>query len=345
MAASDASGCTIVGMCNPLLDISAVVPAEVLAKYGVKSGDAVLAEEKHMPVYSELVEKYKVDYIAGGAGQNSIRVAQWMLNKPNMTAYFGAVGADAYAAQMKAQASRDGVNVQYMEVADQPTGTCAVLVTADGERSLIANLAAANSFKASHLETAGPKAVIDAASIFYITGFFLTVSVDAIEIVGRHCVENKKTLCMNLSAPFLIQFFGDQMNAVIPYVDIMFGNETEAAAMGEKMGWGSDIPTIAKNLAALPKASGLKCRTVIITQGSTATCVCAEGVVTSYPVEPLAKEALVDTNGAGDAFVGGFLSQMAKGEDMAKCVDAGHWAARVIIQRSGCSYPEVCDYK
>jgi adenosine kinase len=55
----------------------------------VKAGDAVLAEDKHQPVYAELVKDYKVDYIAGGAGQNSIRVAQWMLNacgKPNSTA-------------------------------------------------------------------------------------------------------------------------------------------------------------------------------------------------------------------------------------------------------------------
>jgi len=337
--------CAIVGMCNPLLDISAVVPAEILTKYGVKAGDAVLAEEKHQPVYTELVEKFKVDYIAGGAGQNSIRVAQWMLNKPNMTAYFGAVGADAYAEQMKAQATKDGVNVQYMTVPDLPTGTCAVLVTADGERSLIANLAAANSFKATHLEEAGPKGVINAASIFYITGFFLTVSCDSIELIGKHCVAEQKTLCMNLSAPFLVQFFGDQMNAAIPFVDIMFGNETEAQAFGEKMGWGTDIPTIAKGIAALPKASGLKSRTVVITQGSTATCVVQNGEVTEYAVTPLEKSALVDTNGAGDAFVGGFLAQLALGQPMAKCVDAGHWAARVIIQRSGCSYPEVCEYK
>ena len=45
-------------------------------RYGVKAGDAILAEDKHQPVYSELVKDYKVDYIAGGAGQNSIRVAQ-----------------------------------------------------------------------------------------------------------------------------------------------------------------------------------------------------------------------------------------------------------------------------
>ena len=154
-----------------------------------------------------------------------------------------------------------------------------------------------------------------------------------------------KTLCMNLSAPFLIQFFGDQMMAAMPYVDIMFGNETEAAAMGEKMGWGTDISTIAKGIAAMPKASGLKCRTVVLTQGSQSTFVCENGVVTEYAVDPLPKEQLVDTNGAGDAFVGGFLAQLALGAPVAKCVDAGHFAARVIIQRSGCAYPPECDYK
>jgi sugar/nucleoside kinase (ribokinase family) len=76
----------------------------------------VLAEEKHQPVYAELVKDFKVDYIAGGAGQNTVRVCQWMLNacgqRPGACAYFGAVGADAYAEQMKAQAAKDGVNVQ-----------------------------------------------------------------------------------------------------------------------------------------------------------------------------------------------------------------------------------------
>jgi adenosine kinase len=41
------------------------------------------------------------------------------------------------------------------------------------------------------------------------------------------------------------------------------------------------------------------------------------GKVTSYPVDKLAKELLVDTNGAGDAFVGGFLSQLAHGKNIA----------------------------
>lgn len=41
----------ILGIGNPLLDISAEVPATVLTKYDVQVNNAILAEEKHMPIY------------------------------------------------------------------------------------------------------------------------------------------------------------------------------------------------------------------------------------------------------------------------------------------------------
>ena len=84
-------------MGNPLLDISAVVPTEFLDKYDLKLNNAVLAEEKHAPMYDDMVKNFDVEYIAGGATQNSIRVAQWMLQVPFATAYMGCVGKDAFA--------------------------------------------------------------------------------------------------------------------------------------------------------------------------------------------------------------------------------------------------------
>jgi len=51
------------GMGNPLLDIAAAVDSAYLEKYGMKSNDAILAEEKHQPMYKELVENYQVEYI------------------------------------------------------------------------------------------------------------------------------------------------------------------------------------------------------------------------------------------------------------------------------------------
>jgi adenosine kinase len=333
----------ILGMCNPLLDISANVGTELLEKYGVSLNNAILAEEKHQPLYGEMIKNYPVEYIAGGAGQNSIRVAQWMLGQPGSTAYFGAVGVDEFGATLERCAKDDGVLVHYQKNPDVPTGTCAVLVNG-GERSLVANLAAANTFTASHLDTSEAQTMIQRAKIFYITGFFLTVSVDAILTIAKHSVEHSKIFAMNLSAPFLIQFFGDQLASAMPYTDFVFGNESEAAEYGKAKDYGDDIRTVALKIAAQPKASGTRPRIVVFTQGSTSTIVACNGVVTEYPVEPLPKELLVDTNGAGDAFVGGFLAQLVQEKPLAECVRAGHFAARTIIQRSGCSFPKDCTF-
>ena len=54
--------------------------------------NAILAEEKHVPIYAELIEKYSVEFIAGGATQNSMRVAQWVAGKPGMTTMIGCIG-------------------------------------------------------------------------------------------------------------------------------------------------------------------------------------------------------------------------------------------------------------
>lgn len=40
----------------------------------------------------ELAAKPDVEYIAGGAGQNTTRVCQWMLQYPKATSYMGCIG-------------------------------------------------------------------------------------------------------------------------------------------------------------------------------------------------------------------------------------------------------------
>ncbi len=59
-----------------------------------------------------------------------------------------------------------------------------------------------------------------------LQGFFLTVSPESILTVAKHAAENNKTFMMNLSAPFIPQFFTDRLLSVLPYIDILFGNET-----------------------------------------------------------------------------------------------------------------------
>ena len=156
---------------------------------------------------------------------------------------------------------------------------------------------------------------------------------------------NKKTFCLNLSAPFIIDFFGEQVATALEYADYLFCNESEAAAYAKKHELGDDLKEVALKIAASPKKNASKPRTVIFTQGSSSTIVACDGKVEEYAVTSLPKEELVDTNGAGDAFVGGFLAALLAGKDAGACVEAGHWAARFIIQQSGCTLTKACEYK
>jgi adenosine kinase len=323
------------GMGNPLLDISAEVDQAFLDKYGVKLNDAILCEDKHKPVYEELVSKCKASYIAGGATQNTVRVAQWMLPS-NSTGYVGCVGKDAFGKQLRECANGDGVATHYLEDAETPTGTCAVLVK-DGERSLIANLAAANNYKNDHFQTPAIQAVVDKAQFIYSAGFFLTVSPPTVQEVGKHCADNNKVFCMNLSAPFIVQFFDKPLADAIPFVDYMFGNESEAAAFGEKNGLkDQSVEAVALHISQMAKTNSKRKRVVVITQGADPTVVATDGKVVKYDTPKLSKDQIVDSNGAGDSFMGGFMAALIQGKKMQECVDQGNYAAGVILGVSGC---------
>jgi len=64
-----------------------------------------------------------------------------------------------------------------------------------------------------------------------------------------------------------------------------------------------------------------------------------EPSVQSFPVRGVDSERIVDTNGAGDAFAGGFLGGVVQGNPIETCVDMGQWLASLSIQELGPAYP------
>ena len=137
------------------------------------------------------------------------------------------------------------------------------------------------------------------------------------------------------------------MLQVLAKSELLFGNETEAEAFAEKQELGTkDVKEIAMKIAAMPLEGSAK-RRVIITQGAEAVIVATAGEdkVQEFPVQKLDKADIVDTNGAGDAFVGGYLAQLALGADLPTCVRCGVWAATEIIRRSGCTFPDKMEFK
>ncbi|CAL4182117.1 unnamed protein product, partial [Meganyctiphanes norvegica] len=284
---------------------------------------------------------------SSGIYPDSLKIAKWIVKQPSAVSFMGSVGKDEYTKILEDKCKTAGVTVKYQYQEKEPTGTCAVVVTKAGTcRSLVANLAAANLFTKSHIEIPENHALIEKAKFYYISGFFLTVSPETIVEVGKHACEKNKVFTMNLSAPFIVEFFKDPMMQAFPYIDILFGNETEAAKFGEVHNFGtSDLKEIAVKAAALPKQNKERSRTVIITQGADTVILCKDGKISEFTVTQLPAEKLIDTNGAGDAFVGGFLAQLIKGEEMDVCIKCGIWAATHIIQRSGCTMDPDVKYK
>ena len=230
------------------------------------------------------------------------------------TAYFGCVGNDEFGERIRAAVTKDGVTPYYQVSDDTPTGTCAVLIK-DRERSLVANISACNKFTVDYLRQNW--SVIESAKIFYSAGFFLTVSPDSVEAVGKHAAETGKILGINIAALFIVEYFKDAMMRVYPYADYVFGNESEAIKLSEVHEFRTtDIKEIALRMSALNKISE-RPRTVVITQGKGPTIVACNGTVHEFPVDIIHVDKIIDTNGAGAvmsnlAFVGGFLSELNK---------------------------------
>jgi len=328
-------------MCNPLLDIEADVELDILEKYGLKQNDAILAEEKHLPLFKEITENYSVSYTPGGANQNVLRVFQWIIgaDQPNRSVFFGGVGNDEYGKILREKSTEAGVNVQYQVNDKVKTGTCAALIYKH-HRSLCADLAAANTFTIDHLKKPENQELIHKAKYYSISGYFLTVCPDGILFVAEHAAKENKLFSLNLSAPFVSLVFTDRLDNTLPYVDLLFGNEQEVEAYAQAHKWDTkDVTEIAKRLSTLDKVNKKRSRTVVITQGPEPVIVVRDGQVTTYPVTPIDPSKLLDTTGAGDAFCGGFFAQLIQEKPIEECVKCGTWTASVVIGHPGCTFP------
>ena len=175
---------------------------------------------------------------------------------------------DKSCEELEKVSAEAGMVVKYQKSKEHPTGKCAVLITGQ-DRSLVTKLDAANHFTTAHLEDKDNWALVEAAKVFYSSGFFLTVSPDSMVKVAQHAGLTGKHFAMNLSAPFLCQFFKDPMLKVMAHANIVFGNETEADAFGEAMGYETkDRKEIAKKIAEMPlEGVSPRSRVVVITQG------------------------------------------------------------------------------
>lgn len=263
-----------------------------------------------------------------------------MIPGKNRVGYMGCIGNDPFGDRLKNSANSAGVDCHFMTQKKCGTGTCAVCIL-DKERSLVANLSEANEFTIEHMNTDKAKAMLKSAKIVYNAGFFVTVSPETMLMCAEQCKKDCKVYAINFSAEFVVKFFQKQVLELLPLVTLIFANKDEALAFAEanKIEYGNDMKCLAQKISDYASVRNDTLRTVIITQGKDAVLVATQGQdfadVREYAVPPIPDGNIVDVNGAGDAFVGGYLSQLIQGKDEKVCVAAGNYCAGYILQRSG----------
>ena len=105
-------------------------------------------------------------------------------------------------------------------------------------------------------------------------------------------------------------------------------------------------PKIRYNNPKIPSAYKAG-RVVIITQSENPIIFARSdsNEIKEYPVPQFQPEQIKDTNGAGDAFTGGFLAMYISGKPLEICVKCAIYCAAESLQQLGCTLPKKMTYK
>ena len=235
------------------------------------------------------------------------------------TLFIGAVGGDAFGREAKAFYRAEKIPAVFVEKPRHATGTAAILVDGSGQNEIVVALGA----NAALAKADVPRAALEQARV--VVGQLesnLSTTAHALKTARRAGVAT----ILN-PAPMRADFDASMLAAV----DILIPNETEFIALVNRLRISGRTEFTEKALHGLNgEELHAMCRTlgpetVIVTLGGRGCFVSQRGSHLHIPVFTGIK--VVDTTGAGDAFVGGFAAGLVTFEG--DVVAAAHFANAV----------------
>ena len=242
----------------------------------------------------------------GGKGSNQA-IAAARAGTPQNVLYIGAVGRDAFAREARAIHRAEKIPAHLVEKPRHPTGTAAILVNEHGQNEIIVALGANAHLTRSDI----PPAALKRAKILVVQH---ESNMDTTAWALKTARRAGATTILN-PAPMR----PDLDPATLAHVDILIPNETEFTALVNLLHLSPAAPFTEKTLHTLfaqtPSALHALCRrllppNVIITLGSQGCFISQPTGHTHIPAHTAIK--VVDTTGAGDAFVGGLAAGLAR---------------------------------
>ena len=332
---------SIIAIGEPIIDISSQIDEETLQKYGLKLGQTILANEENYPFFNKLENSAEVYYTPGGSVLNILRVASKFLNQESNNKYkltmLGSVGSDKFKLNILNTLNSSGIKPILQIIPNIETSRCAVGICKK-DRCLVTDIRASKYLSEDFLVQNAQEILNHDALI--IEGYFLK---DKYELCKKLCEEfNRlnKLVILTLCNTFMIEFHNEKIIELSNRADIIFGNfRTIQLLVGER---GNNIQ---ETIEKAHKKFTPKERLLVITAGCQGA-FCSKfnyqkmqlEFISQYFPSYIKRSQIVDLNGAGDAFFGGFLSQQMKGKILKVCFKAGNDAANIVLRNVGCSF-------
>lgn len=244
------------------------------------------------------------------------------------TFFVGAAGDDAFASQARAFYRAERIGCRLVLKPAHATGTAAILVNASGQNEIVVALGANDHLKKTDVPT-------EALRHARVVVSQLESNLDTATYVLKTARKAGATTVLN-PAPMRPDF----PSSLLERTDVLIPNETEFAALMNLLpqtgcsGFTEDMLKAlpADRLHALCRQLGVP--TVIVTLGSRGCFVSRTDGFLLIPAYTGIK--VVDTTGAGDAFVGGFAAGLVKFDgDIAKAARYGNAVAALSVTKFG----------
>lgn len=305
------------GLGNALVDIFLEVSDEEFAALGFERGSMRLVEHAEQKALLDRFHNHEPRLVSGGSVANSV-IALSQLGGD--AAFLGCVGDDRYGLFYKSEFDQLGVDIGNPMVFDQPTGTCACLITPDAERTMRTCLAVS-----SHLS----KRYVDEARLrdsewLFIEGYVFAnpqtgqgAIREAIRLARQHGVK----IALTCSEAFVVQVFGDAFQEALDQADLLFANASEACALTGAQSAEEAFARLADRV-----------NHAVVTDGPNGVYIRYEGTIAHVPAFPCTP---VDLTGAGDMLAGAFLYGITHDVPPVKAARAACYLAMKVITQFG----------
>lgn len=262
---------------------------------------------------------YRADTIRLHPGGDAVNESTALAGMGYHVAAVCGLGDDVAGDIVRRALERSGVDTSRVGRLPGDTPIANLQVSRDGSRVSVNS--GATQLAGYHI----PIEAVRGARVVSFASLFRPPIADTGEIAAliRAAKASDAIVCADTKLPLREPRHLDALSDVLPMIDYIFPNENEAAYYTGQ----AAIPDMARAL----RDRGIK--NVIVKAGPEGCYVCGEDGAFALPAVPVGN--VVDTTGAGDNFVAGFISGILRGECLRDCATRGLEKAAEAITHTG----------